>query len=81
MSDGSDVQTVINALQLDSRKNINQLARTGKQLVITRVDGSTATLDLLWDKNTDKIAGIVDATGGTTNKGKVWKVGNDGKPG
>lgn len=81
MSDGSDVETVINALQLNNRKNINQLARTGKQLVITRVDGSTAILDLLWDKNTDKIAGIVDATGGTANKGKVWKVGNDGKPG
>lgn len=81
MSDGSDVQTVIDALQLSNRKNINQLARKGKQLVITRVDDSTATLDLLWDKNTDKIAGIVDATGGTANKGKVWKVGNDGKPG
>ena len=81
LSDGTDVQTAISALQLANRKVIKQLGRKGKQLIITRLDGSTAKLDLLWDKNTDLIAGIVDKTGGKVNKGKVWKVGNDGKPG
>lgn len=81
LTDGTDVQTAISALQLANRKVIKQLGRKGKQLVITRMDGSTATLDLLWDRNTDVIAGIVDKTGGKANKGKVWKVGNDGKPG
>lgn len=33
-----------------------------------------------WTANSDTAAGYVAATGGTTNTGKVWKVGSDGKP-
>ena len=33
-----------------------------------------------WKANSDTAAGYVAATGGTTNAGKVWKVGSDGKP-
>lgn len=33
-----------------------------------------------WTENSDTAAGYVAATGGTTNAGKVWKVGSDGKP-
>lgn len=33
-----------------------------------------------WTANSDTAAGYVAATGGTTNAGKVWKVGSDGKP-
>ena len=33
-----------------------------------------------WTANSDTAAGYVAATGGTSNAGKVWKVGTDGKP-
>lgn len=69
-------------LQELGKQTITGLSREGYVLKIKRAENKTATNSTLslWDYNSETRPGVVAATGGKVNAGKVWKIGSNGKP-